>query len=84
MQEAAGTDDDACALRVVNFQTGVSLDDVIDFYFSSACKAGYSAQRVRDGGDDVLGGLKGSASYVVYARKLPSGATEVDLVTNGG
>jgi hypothetical protein len=84
VQEAAGTDDDACALRVVNFQTGVSLDDVIDFYFSSARKAGYSAQRVRDGGDDVLGGLKGSASYVVYARKLPSGATEVDLVTNGG
>lgn len=84
VQEAAGTDDAACALRVVNFQTGVSLDNVIDFYFSSARKAGYSAQRVRDGGDDVLGGLKGTASYVVYARKLPSGATEVDLVTNGG
>ncbi len=42
VQEAAGTDDDACALRVVNFQTGVSLDDVIDFYFSSARKALYA------------------------------------------
>ena len=84
VQEAAGTDEGECALRVVNFHTGVPLDAVIDFYFSSARKAGYSAQRVRDGRDDVLGGTKGSASYVVYARKLPSGATEVDLVTSGG
>jgi hypothetical protein len=84
VQEAAGTDAGDCALRVVNFQTGVPLDDVIDFYFSSARKAGYSAQRVRDGGDDILGGVKGSASYVVYARQLPSGATDVDLVVNGG
>lgn len=84
VQEAAGTDDGPCALRVVTFQTGVPLDEVIDFYFSSARKAGYSAERVRDGGDDILGGTKGAASYVLYARKLPSGATEVDLVTSGG
>ncbi|HTM95458.1 MAG TPA: hypothetical protein VL100_06555 [Croceibacterium sp.] len=84
VQEAAGTDAAGCALRVVNFQTGVPLDEVIDFYFSSARKAGYSAQRVRDGGDDILGGIKGAASYVVYARRLPSGATDVDLVINGG
>jgi hypothetical protein len=84
VQEAAGTDQGDCALRVVNFQTAVPLDDVMSFYFSSARKAGFSAQRVRDGGDDILGGLKGTASYVVYARPLPSGATEVDLVTNGG
>lgn len=84
VQEAAGTDAGGCALRVVNFQTGVPLDEVIDFYFSSARKAGYLAQRVRDGGDDVLGGVKGSASYVIYARELPSGATDVDLVINGG
>ncbi len=84
VQEAAGTDAGGCALRVVNFQTGVPLDEVIDFYFSSARKAGYSAQRVRDGGDDILGGIKGGASYVVYARRVPSGATDVDLVINGG
>ena len=84
MQEAAGTDQAGCALRVVNFQTPVAIDDVVDFYFSSASKAGYSARRVRDGGDDILGGVKGGASYVVYARRLASGATEVDLVTSGG
>ena len=32
---------------------------------------------------DQLGGTKGKASYVVYARDLPKGGSSVDLVTNG-
>ena len=84
VQEAAGTDEDACALRVVNYLTAVSLDDVMNFYYSKAKAAGFSTQRVREANDDILGGTKGEASYVVYARKLATGGTEVDLVTNGG
>jgi len=84
VQEAAGTDEGGCALRVVNFQIGVPLADVMDFYFTRAAKAGFSAQRVLQDGDDVLSGTRGAASFVMYARRLPSGATEVDLVTSGG
>ena len=84
VQEAAGTDAAGCSLRVVNFVTPVPLAEVMDFYFSRARAAGFSAQRVLQGGDDVLGGVRGTASYVVYARRLPSGNTEVDLVTSGG
>jgi hypothetical protein len=83
VQEAAGTDDGACNLRVVNFTTPVPLPEVLDFYYTRAAGAGFSAQHVRDGGDDVLGGTKRQASYVIYARKLPNGATSVDLVTSG-
>lgn len=83
VQEAAGTDAAGCALRVVNFQTGVPLADVMDFYFTRATTAGYSAERAMHEGDDVLGGTSGKSSFVVYARRLPSGATEVDLVTSG-
>ena len=83
VQEAAGTDASGCALRVINFVTPVPLGEVMDFYFSRARAAGFSAQRVLKDGDDVLAGVKGPASYVVYARRLPSGNTEVDLVTNG-
>lgn len=82
VQEAAGTDAGGCALRVVNFQTPVPLGEVIDFYFTRAGAAGFSAQRVLQDGDDVLAGVKGRASYVLYARRLPSGNTEVDLVTS--
>ena len=84
MQAIVGTDDSGCSLRVVNFVTPVPLGEVMDFYYSRARVAGFSAQRVLQDGDDVLGGVKGGASYVVYARRLPSGNTEVDLITSGG
>lgn len=81
--EAAGTDEGACSLRVINYVTAVPLNEVIDFYYTSASSAGFSTQLVREGTDDILGGVKGKASYVVYARKSPSGTTEVDLITSG-
>jgi hypothetical protein len=83
VQEAAGTDAAGCSLRVINFVTPVPLAEVMDFYYSRARAGGFSAQRVLQGGDDVLGGVKGGASYVVYARRLASGNTEVDLITSG-
>ena len=83
VQEAAGSDASGCSLRVVNFVTPVPLGEVMDFYYSRAVAAGFSTQRVLQGGDDVLGGTKDAASYVVYARRLASGKTEVDLVTSG-
>lgn len=83
VQEAAGTDADGCALRVVNYTTPVPLHEVMNFYYTRARAAGYKADRAQQGKDDMLGGSKGSSSYVVYTRKLPTGRTEVDLVTNG-
>jgi hypothetical protein len=59
------------------------LDEVIDFYFTRASAAGFKAQRIKEDGDDVLGGTKGGSSFVVYARPIASGGTSVDLVTHG-
>ncbi len=84
VQEAAGTDANGCSLRVVNFVTPVPLGEVVDFYFTRARSEGFLAEHTLQDGDDVLAGVKGQASYVVYARRLPSGNTEVDLVTSGG
>lgn len=83
VQEAAGTDEAGCALRVVNFTTPVPLEDVLAFYYTRGLSAGYKADRFRQDGYDMLGGTRGSASYMIYARRLPSGRTEVDLVTSG-
>jgi len=83
VQEAAGTDADGCSLRVVNFLTPVPIGEVMDYYFTRASKAGFSTQRVLQDGDDVMGGVKGGSSFVIYARGVPSGATEIDLVTSG-
>ncbi|HKX79435.1 MAG TPA: hypothetical protein VJM34_13020 [Novosphingobium sp.] len=83
VQESAGTDADGCALRAVSFVTPVETGDVIDFYYTQVRKAGYGADVRKDGNDTVLGGKKGSSAYVIYARKLDNGLTEVDLVSSG-
>jgi hypothetical protein len=83
VQEAAGTDEDGCSLRVVTFLTPVPLGDVIDFYYTRAANAGYTLQHLKDGDDDVLAGVKGNSSITVYARKNASGSTEVDLAASG-
>lgn len=82
-QEAAGTDEGACSLRIVSFLTPVSIDDVLAFYASRAQANGYGAEQIRQDGDSILSGNKGAASYVVYARPAGEGTTEVDLVTSG-
>lgn len=82
VQEAAGSDVMGCQLRVVNFLTPVPLGDVVDFYYTSALQAGYSAEHTRQDGDDILIGMKGGAMFVLYARRLDDGSTQADLVTN--
>lgn len=80
-QEAAGTDEGQCALRVVSFVTPVALDEVLAFYNTRAKTAGYSVEHVTSGGDNILSGTKGKSAYVVYGRRLQQGVTEIDLVT---
>lgn len=84
VQESAGVDKDGCALRAVTFTTPVALEDVVNFYYTRAVAAGFSADRIRQGAEDMLGGAKGGTSYLVSARKLSSGRTQIDLVTSGG
>ncbi|MEW9855032.1 hypothetical protein [Novosphingobium sp. M1R2S20] len=83
VQEAAGTDADGCSLRVVNFVSPVSPGDVMDFYYTKATAAGFGAEHRMDGSDHVLGGRKGGLAYLIYARKLDNGLTEVDLIVSG-
>jgi hypothetical protein len=83
VQDAAGTDRGDCKLRVIEFVTPVPLDEVIDFYYTRARAAGFSAKHSRGEGEAVLSGLKGDARYDVYVSRLPSGNTAVDLLTSG-
>ena len=86
-QEAGGNDRPGCKLRVVNFRVPVSADEVIAFYRASAIRAGLTATFRRAGGDAVLTGGKiggkGAFGYAVFARPLPDGQAEVDLIVNG-
>jgi hypothetical protein len=70
-------------MSVVNFVTPVAVKDVIDFYYTRVRKAGFSADYRMEGADHVLGGRNAGKAYVLYARKLDNGLTEVDLVSSG-
>jgi hypothetical protein len=76
VQEAAGTDAGGCALRAVTFLTPVSPDDVIGFYYTLARKAGAAPQHRRQDDSDVLEG----ANWLVHARPVAGGLSQVDLV----
>ena len=82
VMEASGTDSDGCALRKVSFVTPVPPGEVIDFYFTRARAAGYSAEHVVRKEDNLLAGKKGAASYMISVVRLSSGNTRVDLITN--
>ncbi len=84
LTEAAGVTGNACNVRVVNFQSRASLENVLAWYFTRARNGGYSAEHAVDGTDHFVGGTLGDDAYVVIARTLPGGITDVDLVVTGG
>ena len=81
--EAAGVDGGGCSLRVISFVTAVGIDDVLGYYHARVGAAGMSAVRRAEGGDQVLGGGSAMRAYMIYARRLANGLTEVDVLTSG-
>lgn len=86
VSEAAGADHDGCALRIVSFATGAPIERVIDYYYTQAVKAGYSADQQTDGRERVLGGTRSrdGGAYVVFVNPAAGGGSSVDLVVNNG
>ena len=83
VQQAAGSDEGGCALRAVNFTTLVPISDVIDFYYTRASMAEYSARHAVRGEELSLDGSKNGRRFAVYAVARDDGMTSVDLVTSG-
>ena len=84
VREAAGTQNGQCRLRVVSFTTAAPLQSVIDWYYTRASNAGYSADHQADGDQHVLAGTRGDAAYAVFVSPRAEGGSDVDLVANNG
>jgi len=83
--EAAGVANGRCNVRIVNFRTRVGLQAVLDYYYTRAVRAGYSAEHlVKVDQEHYLGGTKGDEAFVVMVRQLDQGLIDVDLVATGG
>ena len=84
--EAAGAEGRGCSARAVSFRTSVPMQNVLDFYYTQARRAGYDAEHALMGGDHVLGGTRRSddAAYFISFASAPGGGTSVDIVANKG
>jgi hypothetical protein len=83
--EAAGADG-PCALRVVSFSAPQPLQAVLDWYYTRATRAGYSAEHQLDGKEHILGGTRArdDGAYVLYMTARADGGTDIDMVANRG
>ncbi|MDB5703776.1 MAG: hypothetical protein JWN66_892 [Sphingomonas bacterium] len=86
VSEAAGTEDGGCALRAVSFASSAPLQTVLDWYYTRATNAGYSAEHQADGSEHVLGGTRDrdDGAFALFLTSRADGGTDVDLVANNG
>ena len=83
--EAAGADGAGCALRVVSFASAAPMQRLLDWYFTKASAAGYTAQHHADGAEHVLAGnRRGGGTFMATMRARADGGTDVDLMADGG
>lgn len=84
--EAAGASGGQCALRVVSFSAPVSLQGMLDWYYTKATKAGYTSEHQVDGEQHILGGTRDrdDGAYVLFMTSRADGGTDIDLVANNG
>jgi hypothetical protein len=73
-----------CNVRVVNFETSASPQAVLDYYYTMARKAGFTAEHRANGGEHMLGGTRGNDAFVVMLRQDGNGPVDVDIVASGG
>lgn len=86
VKEAAGIDGGKCDIRVVSFTTSAKRADVVDYYYSRAKQAGYTAEYQIRAGEHTLGGVRNTddGAYVVTFNSAAGGGTSVDIVANNG
>jgi hypothetical protein len=84
--EAAGAQGGKCALRVVSFSAAQPIQTMLDWYYTKAVRAGYSAEHQVDGTEHILGGTRArdDGAYVLFLSPRKDGGTDVDLVANNG
>lgn len=83
---ASGSAANGCTLRQLRFTTRATPQQVIDFYYTRARKAGFSTEHLLDGGDHVLGGARerDNGAYHLAVRPAQQGGSEVELLVNNG
>lgn len=86
VSEAAGNNAGACRLRAVSFASSAPLQKVLDWYYTRASNAGFSAEHRADGAEHLLGGTRArdDGAFALFLTSRSDGGTDVDMVANNG
>lgn len=86
VEGAAGIDDGECNVRGTRFVTENAMQEIADYYFTRAKKAGYSAEYIVNDGKYALGGTREAddAAYYITLSARNGGGTIVEIVASQG
>ena len=77
--QAGGSDAAGCGLRVIRYQTAAAPEDVLQYHYVRAGRAGLNPQRHAGEGESISGKAATGEALLVRVRKAASGLTAVDL-----
>ncbi len=86
--QAGGSDAAGCGLRVIRYHTAAPVEDVLQYHYVRAGRAGFQPQRhVPEGegaGESISASGPAGEALMVTLRKAASGLTAVDLYYRAG
>ena len=77
--QAGGADRDGCAVRIVRYLSAAPPEDVLQFHYVTARRAGLAPERFAAPGDAIVAGA-GTERLAVHVRRAANGLTGVTLV----
>lgn len=80
VQQAGGADDAGCSLRIIRYQSAAAPEDVLQYHYAKARRAGLKAARYAEPEAILIARGKGGEALTVHARPGPHGLTGVDLI----
>lgn len=78
--QAGGADVAPCRLRIIRYQTPAGIEDVLQYHYTLAVRAGLAAARHTQPEDLIAATNTSGETLVVHARPGPHGLTAVDLL----
>jgi hypothetical protein len=80
--QAGGADAPGCAIRIVRYLAAAPVEDVLQYHYVTARRAGVAPERFAAPGDSIVAG-KGTERLAVHVRRAANGLTGVTLVYRG-
>lgn len=80
VMQAGGADAKGCALRIIRYASHAAPEDVLQYHYARAVRAGLKAKRYAAPEDSIAATGKGGEALAVHVRPGAHGLTRVDLV----